>query len=670
MASTQIQRRVEKKSLEQLFERLERNQAENVKLTLAVSGTWFVFALLFSLKSIGTTAFFALFLTALIHFWMGRSVVNYTFGYIFSKATNLSIFSRTIREYWRWYVLGLTLVLICFPINVWVGIVVSLIGGNFAKKHIMTELAEEYISGTRPMPLKWLRYDYEARRPPTDPGVFWGGLMLPTSEVNTHFRLTGGSGSGKTNLLRLYMQTVLPYVYTGSNNRALIFDPKTEFVPLIVGMGIPIEDIRILNIFDNRADAWNMAADLTRDRDANALANLLLPEKESSGGGNNEFFDKAARRILSALAKLFMRTAPGNWWLRDLVLASQNLELITLLLTQDRKLRRNLQVLGTGDTVGNVMATISATIGNELETVAAYCDYHMLEARTFTLKDWIEGSEILLLGSDPESEDTLRPLNQLIFTRASQMLLSRETGGNSYVIIDELPAIGKIKGLDKLAELGRSFGVSITVAFQTYSKLEHIHGEKVANALMAQFDKAAYLRTKDKSTAQWLSEQIGTMKTLWKPRTKGTSSSSGGVLGSNNSSSQSTSTGQQRDSDPIARVEDFMNMPKPDKKSATGVHGWFRVDNHVYQHEVSSAFLSKHLKSEDTLTSKFEAAPEEAEDLRLWDEEDIERLGIGEILSQFDSKTLETLPVEEWVCFNVSEELPSFSAELENFDEE
>lgn len=237
---------------------------------------------------------------------------------------------------------------------------------------------------------------------------------------------------------------------------------------------------------------------MTRDRDANELASILLPEKPG-GQGNNEFFDKAARRILSGITRFFMRSAPGAWTLRDLVLAAQHLELTTLLLSQDKKLKRNLQVLGAGDTVGNVMSTVAAYIGDGLETVAAHCDYHIRAGRKFTLSEWLEGSSILVLGCDRESEATLQPLNQLLFTRASQMLLNRNTEGTSYLILDELPAMGKLSKIDQVAELGRSYGVSLTIAFQSYSKLEHIYGDKVANALIGQFDKSAYLRTKSLS---------------------------------------------------------------------------------------------------------------------------------------------------------------------------
>lgn len=625
-----------------LLEVLERDKLLNVKFTAIVAFAWFILASLVAVLSGYGSSISTVLVTAFYHFGWGFYVINHIFSYALPRVTRLDIFTQWLKDYWFWFLISLIGVLFLYP-SFWLGTIVSFALGSIATKRLTVKLAEEYIAGSRPMLFRWLQFDYSRKLPQRDKGIFFGGLLLPSTEALTHFRITGGSGSGKTNLLRLYMQSVLPQISPGTHNRALIHDPKTEFLPIIAGMGVPQSNVIILNPFDDRAYAWDLAKDLTRDRDANELANILLPEKPG-GQGSNEFFDKAARRILSGVTRFFMRSAPGAWTLRDLVLAAQHLELTTLLLSQDKKLKRNLQVLGAGDTVGNVMSTVAAYIGDGLETVAAHSDYHIRAGRKFTLSEWLEGSYILVLGCDRQSEATLQPLNQLLFTRASQMLLSRNTEGTSYLILDELPAMGKLSKIDQLAELGRSYGVSLTIAFQSYSKLEHIYGDKVANALIGQFDKSAYLRTKDKPTAQWASEQIGDMKVVWKARSESRSQGQLPLSGS-----QTQGTGEQRDSNPVARPDDFMNMPKPDEEAKEGIHGWYRVDNHVYRHKISSSFLSRSLTPKSKLVEAFVEVPEIADDLRLWDEEDIYRLGIQQVLAELDSEQLKNLPVDDWV---------------------
>ena len=586
------------------------------------------------------------------------------FNYVLPKTIRLPVFTKWIRDFWRWYILGLAALLLLMG-NVILGTVCSFMLGAVATKKLTVPLRQEYHSGSRPMLFRWLKDDYMAKLSQSMKGIYFGGLILPFSEAHTHFRITGAAGSGKTNLLRLMMQSVLPKINSEGLSRALIYDPKSEFLPLIAGMGVNQNSIRVLNPFDDRAYAWDLAKDLTRDRDANELANILIPEKPNSQG-NTEFFDQASRRILSSITRFFIRSAPGAWSLRDLVLAVQHLELITILLGQDKRLKRSLLVFGSGETIGNVMSTVAARIGDGLETIAAHCDYHMREGRSFALSDWLEESSIMVLGADPESESTLQPLNQLIFTRASQMLLSRkgdkQEWGTTYMFLDELKSLGKVNKLYQIAEMGRSFGISLTIAFQSYSQIEHVYGEKVANSLIAQFDKSAYLRTKDKPTAQWSSEQIGDMKIVWKGLNK--SQTQGQVL---LSGSQTQGFSEQRDSNPVARAEDFMNMPKPDKDSKQGIQGWYRIDNHVYEHEITSEYLERSLMPESSKVQRFNEVSMCAEELRLWDEDDIYRLGIQQILARLDSQALKDLPVEDWVQLPA---LPDFASLSSGFTED
>ena len=53
-----------------------------------------------------------------------------------------------------------------------------------------------------------------------------------------------------------------------------------------------------------------------------------------------------------------------------------------------------------------------------------------------------------------------------------------------------------------------------------------------------------------------------------------------------------------------------------------------------------------------------------AEELRLWDEDDIYRLGIHQILARLDNQSLKDLPVEEWVQLPALPDFASLSSSL------
>ena len=99
-------------------------------------------------------------------------------------------------------------------------------------------------------------------RPTDDPGLQLGRLRVPSECAYSHLALVGATGSGKTLLQRLLMQSVLPRVGEGFGHRALIYDAKQDVLSVLAGMKLSCP-IRTLNPLDARAVAWDMAADIT-----------------------------------------------------------------------------------------------------------------------------------------------------------------------------------------------------------------------------------------------------------------------------------------------------------------------------------------------------------------------------------------------------------------------
>lgn len=625
--------------------------------------------LLLSDPNIPGAATFFIPLIALFFFFHCQKILKHQYNYLRHYAMDTRTFARSIRKYWSQlpsYLLTISLILI---FSFWIGLVASFFIVRAFKNTMIEMLSVEYMEGTRLMDIGSVQNLYQKQTPP-DVRKFWfGGVYMPWHELMTHGKLIGSAGSGKTNILKLYMQSVLPLIgSSSSDDRAILFDPKSEFYPFLRGMGIPEESITVLNPFDSRAYAWDIAADLNRSRDAATLARILIPKKKDNGG-SGEFFDKAARRVFAGLAKFFINHAPGRWTLRDLVLGAQSMELVGLLAANDRKLARDLQVLGSGETAGNVVATVSAVIGDELETIAAYLDYAQRLGRTFTFKEWFNSSAVLLLGCDRESEATLQPYNELLVTRFCELATSRESEGTTHAIFDEVPALGKIgKKLDELARLGRSYKIPVLIAFQAYSSLKEIYGENVANSLIGQCDKSAYLRVVDSDSAKWASEQIGQVKKRrYTESTSFSRSRSGGFAGQV-SISEGTSINETYETEPAVRPEDIMNIQKPSLEQRRGVMGYYKIGAHSYDFYLPSETLSKMAIPDDPMSVGYSPLDEELDSLtglEEWEEDDLERLGILEFFQDVDEEKLKKLPISEWVQVSLQSVPESVVAELE-----
>jgi len=145
------------------------------------------------------------------------------------------------------------------------------------------------------------------------PFTVWGGNLHP-GRLGPHFVLIGQNGSGKTLAIRLLMRSALA---PGGElrHRVMVYDPKLDFYPILRGMGIPESKIHILNPFDVRSEAWNIAADIKTSAAAREFAGHLLPQEK----GEHPYFANTPRALVAELLDTLRTRAGTKWTLNDLV---------------------------------------------------------------------------------------------------------------------------------------------------------------------------------------------------------------------------------------------------------------------------------------------------------------------------------------------------------------
>lgn len=344
-----------------------------------------------------------------------------------------------------------------------------------------------------------------------EPRIYWAGLTLPERYSASHFVILGPTGSGKTVTLRLLMQSVLPHIRRGSDSRAVIYDPKNEFLPLLSGMPLQCPVIT-LHPYDERGSAWDIARDITDCSIAQSLAATFAP----SPNGDNKFFYMAAQAILSAMMEAFIVLLPERWTLRDVLLVARNGETLRQLLTsvpQTRPTYRQFFEDLPSDTLGEVRATL-ATETHRLQPVAALWDRAKLKV---SLKEWAKDNYILVMGTDKEIATPLDNINRVLFQRISQLFTKQGTG-RTWVFVDEAKFAGKIPGLDDLMTTGRSFGARVCVAAQDLSGLRGAWGEEEAHEILGGAGNKALLGTWNPYTAKYGAEVLGKSERIERTR--------------------------------------------------------------------------------------------------------------------------------------------------------
>ncbi len=205
---------------------------------------------------------------------------------------------------------------------------------------------------------------------PKTPTAFrWGGCFLPHKVAYGHFAAVGATGSGKTMLQRLFMQSVLPSVRPDSGQRALIYDAKQDMLALLGGMGIAAP-IHILNPLDARSVAWDIATDVTSPAAALQAASLLIPKASHDA---NPFFSNAARHLLHGVLLALILCAPKRWTLRQAILILRDEKLLQRILRQVEATRYLLQYTEHTGTFQNILSTILTRVA-PYEIIAAAWD--------------------------------------------------------------------------------------------------------------------------------------------------------------------------------------------------------------------------------------------------------------------------------------------------------
>jgi type IV secretory pathway TraG/TraD family ATPase VirD4 len=448
--------------------------------------------------------------------------------------------------------------------------------------------------------------------------ISWGHLQIPINNRLTHFVSVGTTRSGKSVCLQNSMKSVLPHLAKPGvlAGRAIVYDPKTTFLPALVGMKVPAENIRVMHPFDTRSSAWNMSADIETPTDATNIAAAIIPARRA---GEPEFFQPAARDALASVMLSFHMICPKRWRLRDVLLTFREPERVASVLARTDLTRNVLENYG-GDP--RTLANITATIRKDLapfEPIAA-CWEHVGD-RWLSLADWVKTNFILLLGHSDVAKEQINIINRCLFQRLTDLLLSPAAPkrGRTWVFLDEAREIGRLPGLHSLLVRGAGDGhdVCVLLTLQAIQGLQEVYGDKVALEILGQCNNLAIFRLgNNRTTAEWAADTIGKAERLEFYQTY------------TNATNTSTSFSEQIHERYLILPEELQNMKPTDPES--GLNGVF-VSAEYGVVKAESAICGKKLFGQmlapvDSKTPAFIPRPAYQHFLEDWTDDDLARL--------------------------------------------
>ncbi|PHJ52791.1 hypothetical protein VF14_18285 [Nostoc linckia z18] len=339
----------------------------------------------------------------------------------------------------------------------------------------------------------------------------FGAHGLTLEGLATHVAFIGSTRSGKTLSMNLIMQNVLRQRQT----RAIVHDPAHSLYPLLLGMGIDRERVKIMNPFDRRGHGWDMAADVVTPTDAQNFAEVIVPRLP--GSKDEEFWYGMTVICIKGIIRGFNAHAreagkPAAWRFRDLLLALRSEKIYKAILSVNGEVKRHLQHyadnLGGEVTAANIRVSIMQRI-ERYESIAAQWEHLN---RFVALASWPQSNSILLLGSNTRTKTELQAINQALITFAGQVALEREDHreADTFFFLDEWAGLGRIDYLTKLTTEGAKKGISMIYGFQAKPHIDELYGgPRIPDTILSNVNHKAIFRQSDADTAEWCAKQAG-----------------------------------------------------------------------------------------------------------------------------------------------------------------
>ncbi|MBU2755294.1 type IV secretion system DNA-binding domain-containing protein [Acidithiobacillus sp. CV18-2] len=313
-----------------------------------------------------------------------------------------------------------------------------------------------------------------------------GHVPIPADDEQQHFLLAGAPGTGKSVTLKSMLQTARQ-----RGEKALVYDPAGEFAAQFYRPGIDY----ILNPLDQRDAGWNPWQDLDR-HEFPAFAKAIIPDPT---GQADPFWASSAQAVLQAL----LVTCRDFDRLLYLALVADDAELMDAV-------RRGGKagLIGQPKTFSGVRAALAAEL-DRLTVLENTPAEEALSLRAWLLDDanpaWI------FLPAPAAQREALAPLIRVWIDVVARtgLSLTPDKARRCWIIVDELPSLGKIPSLPPLMAQGRKNGLCCVLGIQNTAQVREVYGKDGATSLLALPKTQLVLRVADAETQDEMSKLLG-----------------------------------------------------------------------------------------------------------------------------------------------------------------
>lgn len=345
---------------------------------------------------------------------------------------------------------------------------------------------EKHRRGARLVDAKELRR--QIKNEPAD--IILGGVPLPRDGEVLHTLLAGSTGSGKSVAIRTFLRAL-----RARGDRVIIVDAGGIFLSEFARKGD-----QLLNPFDRRSLAWSPFAEAANEWEIEEVARSLIPPAE----GTERVWNDLAKTVLAGLVEQCRaHDIATNQALAGLATCADPVTLARVLVGHPA---HGLVASGSPQTIGSILTTLSARL--------AGLRYLKPEAGddAFSVARWVrDGSGWLFLTYRLDQREAVKNIIAAQLDCAVRAVLSLEPNPSRriWLIVDELPLLGRIASIEEFLTNGRKFGGAAVLGIQAISQLRQAYGRDGAATLLSCLSSQVVLRQPDGETAELMSKALG-----------------------------------------------------------------------------------------------------------------------------------------------------------------
>jgi len=327
-------------------------------------------------------------------------------------------------------------------------------------------------------------------------------LNIPRISLSTGLCIMGSPGKGKSVLIN----RIIKQVPNNETTKSIIVDVKGEFVEKFYNNNTDY----ILCPADVRSVRFDLYKLIRTRVDAAFVSEILVPDDKQT---QDPHWTAAARAIMEGVLIYSSKHKLSN--LQIFELTSNHEKLIEIKEDEEVLLIVGNYLRSSSDgKIDKETASILSSLARKAKTLQ-YLKYldELKDNDIIELKKWLQngkGGKLFLLATENLSK-VFSPLYGVIISYLMSNILDSNDNRNLnfYFFLDELPQLGKALGenLEKALAVGRSKGIKIVMAMQSYSQIKKEFGEKEAESILDTTN--SYIVFQSNIGAQFLEKYFG-----------------------------------------------------------------------------------------------------------------------------------------------------------------